>query len=113
MFTVIAGVGTRFVAAEEAGAPKKHKEVIVAAGFDDAVTTLLYTGRPLRVMNTPFVQDWEKNKQAEIKKLTSEGIVPIERILEEHPEQSMEARPWLIGKVAAVSLFHSPFRAPH
>ncbi|KAF9048290.1 2-nitropropane dioxygenase [Hymenopellis radicata] len=95
-------VGTRFVAAEEAGAPKKHKEVIVSAGFDDAVTTIIYTGRPLRVLNTPYVQDWEKNRQAEIKELTSKGIIPVEHDLEKHAEKSLEARPWLMGKVAAL-----------
>ncbi|KAF8920723.1 2-nitropropane dioxygenase [Mucidula mucida] len=95
-------VGTRFVAAEEAGAPKKHKEVIMSAGFDDAVTTIIYTGRPLRVLNTPYVQDWEKNRQAEIKELTSKGIIPVEHDLEKHAEKSLEARPWLMGKVAAL-----------
>ncbi len=91
------------MAAEEAGAPKKHKEVIMSAGFDDAVTTIIYTGRPLRVLNTPYVQDWEKNRQAEIKELTSKGIIPVEHDLEKHAEKSLEARPWLMGKVAAVS----------
>lgn len=52
------GVGTRFVASVEAGAPKIHKDMIVGAGHDDAITTVIYTGRPLRVRRTPYVEDW-------------------------------------------------------
>ena len=51
-------VGTRFVACVEASAPKIHKELIVTAGHDDTTTTLIYTGRPLRVRKTPYIMDW-------------------------------------------------------
>ena len=51
-------VGTRFVASVEASAPKAHKEAILTAGYEDAVTTLIYTGRPLRVRRTPYVDEW-------------------------------------------------------
>lgn len=51
-------VGTRFVASEEAAGPRRHKELIVEAGWDDMVKTLIYTGRPVRVYKTPFVADW-------------------------------------------------------
>ena len=51
-------VGTRFVASEEAGAPRAHKEAIVKAGYEDAVRTLIYSGRPMRVKKTPYVADW-------------------------------------------------------
>ncbi|KAK0499997.1 2-nitropropane dioxygenase [Armillaria luteobubalina] len=95
-------VGTRFVASVEAGAPKLHKELVTMAGFDDAVTTLIYTGRPLRCLKTPYVQDWETNRQDEIRELTSKGIIPAEKDLEEHPEKSISARPWLMGTVSAL-----------
>jgi NAD(P)H-dependent flavin oxidoreductase YrpB (nitropropane dioxygenase family) len=98
-------VGTRFVAAVEAGAPPMHKELIKSCGYEDAVTTLIYTGRPLRVRKTPYVKDWEENRQAEIKELTSKGIVPAVDDLDKHPEKSIEARSWLMGRVAAVC-FH-------
>ena len=42
------------------------------------------------------------NRQAEIKELTAKGILPIEHDLKEHPEKSLEARAWLIGRVAAL-----------
>ena len=95
-------VGTRFVASTEAGAPKAHKEAVLSCGYEDAVTTLIYTGRPLRVRRTPYGDDWNNNRQAEIKELTSKGILPYEHDLEQHPEKSLESRTWLIGRVAAL-----------
>jgi NAD(P)H-dependent flavin oxidoreductase YrpB (nitropropane dioxygenase family) len=95
-------VGTRFVAATEASAPKAHKDALLSAGYEDAITTLIYTGRPLRVRRTPYVEDWHNNRQEEIQELTSKGIVPAVHDIEQHPEKSMEARAWLIGRVAAL-----------
>jgi len=95
-------VGTRFVASVEAGAPKLHKELVVSAGFEDAVTTLIYTGRPLRVRKTPYVADWENNRQQEIKELTSKGVIPHYAELEKFPNKSLEGRPWLMGRVSAM-----------
>jgi NAD(P)H-dependent flavin oxidoreductase YrpB (nitropropane dioxygenase family) len=51
-------VGTRFVASTEANAPKAHKDALITAGYEDAITTIIYTGRPLRVRRTPYVEDW-------------------------------------------------------
>ncbi|KAJ7255449.1 2-nitropropane dioxygenase [Mycena haematopus] len=95
-------VGTRFVAAVEASAPQKHKDLIVSAGFEDAVTTLIFTGRPLRVRRTAYVDDWNNNRQAEIKELTGKGLLPHEVELEKHPEKSVEGRPWLMGRVSSL-----------
>ena len=55
-------VGTRFVASEEAGAPKKHKEQVLSAGYDDVVRTLVYSGRPMSVRKTPYVEEWFEPK---------------------------------------------------
>ncbi|KAJ7105489.1 2-nitropropane dioxygenase [Mycena crocata] len=95
-------VGTRFVAAEEASAPKIHKDLIVSAGFEDAVTTLIYTGRPLRVRRTDYIDDWNNNRRDEIKELTGKGILPHEVELEKHPEKSTSTRPWLMGRVSSL-----------
>ncbi|KAF8610775.1 2-nitropropane dioxygenase [Ceratobasidium sp. AG-I] len=95
-------VGTRFVASEEAGAPKRHKELIVSAGHEDIARTLIYTGRPLRVRKTPYVADWEDNRREEIKELTTKGIIPNEHEMEKHPEKSLQARTFLMGSVSAV-----------
>lgn len=51
-------VGTRFVASDEAGAPPKHKELVVTAGYDDTARTLIYSGRPMSVRRTPYVAQW-------------------------------------------------------
>ncbi|KAH7922623.1 2-nitropropane dioxygenase [Leucogyrophana mollusca] len=95
-------VGTRFVASVEAAAPKAHKDALLSASYEDAITTLIYTGRPLRVRRTPYVEDWNNNRQAEIKELTAKGIIPANHDLELHPEKSLEARTFLIGRVAAL-----------
>jgi hypothetical protein len=34
--------------------------------------------------------------------LTSHGKLPIDVDLKEHPEKSMESRPWLMGDVSAM-----------
>ncbi|KAF8315748.1 2-nitropropane dioxygenase [Cantharellus anzutake] len=95
-------VGTRFVASVEAGAPKAHKEAILSAGYGDAVRTLIFTGRPLRVRRTPYVENWEKNRQEEIKELTSQGEVPFEVDLAKNPKVMSEGRSFLLGEVSAV-----------
>lgn len=100
-------VGTRFVLSEEAGAPKAHQEAVRTAGFDDNVRTIIFTGRPLRVRKNPYIQNWEENRQAEMKELTSKGTIPVEHDLETagddiSDEMMDQARPFLMGKVAAV-----------
>ncbi|KAG9029562.1 hypothetical protein FRB95_005191 [Tulasnella sp. JGI-2019a] len=95
-------VGTRFVASIEAGAPKAHKEAVTTATLDDDIRTLIYTGRPLRVRKTAFIVDWEENRQAEMKELLSQGILPIDKDMEKYPEKAMAARPWLLGKVSGL-----------
>jgi NAD(P)H-dependent flavin oxidoreductase YrpB (nitropropane dioxygenase family) len=36
-------VGTRFVAATEAGAPPRHQKGVVGAGYHDTVRTIIFT----------------------------------------------------------------------
>jgi NAD(P)H-dependent flavin oxidoreductase YrpB (nitropropane dioxygenase family) len=120
-------VGTRFVLTHEAGAPQEHKDAVRTSGFDDNVRTLIFTGRPLRVRNNPYIQNWEENRQAEIKELTAKGVIPYESDLDklERGDKSFDPiaasaksaadgdddededvldrfRPWLMGKCAAV-----------
>ncbi|WVR04037.1 hypothetical protein IAU60_001036 [Kwoniella sp. DSM 27419] len=94
-------VGTRFVASTEAAAPKKHKELILSAGHGDANTTLIYTGRPLRVRQTDYVKSWN-NRQDEVLALTKQGKIPHDVELEKHPEKSLEGKSWLMGDVSAL-----------
>jgi NAD(P)H-dependent flavin oxidoreductase YrpB (nitropropane dioxygenase family) len=90
-------VGTRFVLSEEA---------VRTAGWDDNVRTIIFTGRPLRVRTNPYIDNWEQNRQNEIKELTGKGILPVEHDLEKMgddlDDDTMDnARPFLMGKVAA------------
>jgi len=93
-------VGTRFVASVEAGASKKHKEMLLNAGYDDIVRTLVYSGRPMSVRKTPYIEEWEKQRQDELKQLVSEGKIPVEVDVEQHPEKYPSAVTWLMGRVA-------------
>jgi len=95
-------VGTRFVASEEAGATRAHKAALLSADHGDVARTVIYTGRPLRVRRTPYVDDWEHNRQAEIKELTAKGIIPNEHEVNKHPEKSIQAVTFLMGDVAAL-----------
>jgi len=93
-------VGTRFVASEEAGAPKVHKELLLSAGYDEVVRTLIFSGRPMSVRKTPYVEEWEGPRKHEIEQLVSKGQIPHLVELEKHPENSLAGRQWLMGKVA-------------
>lgn len=100
-------VGTRFILTDEAGAPKAHQEAVRTSGFDDNIRTIIFTGRPLRVRTNSYIQNWEENRAAEIKELTSKGIIPVEHDFEklgdDIDDETMDnARPWLMGKAAAV-----------
>ncbi|KAI9662847.1 MAG: hypothetical protein M1821_007894 [Bathelium mastoideum] len=104
-------IGTRFVLSEEAGAPKAHQEAVRTSGFDDNVRTIIFTGRPLRVRMNDYIRNWEENRQSEIKELTDKGTIPVEHDMEHIPEDLSdddadklmeEARPFLMGKAAAV-----------
>ncbi|EMC93330.1 hypothetical protein BAUCODRAFT_37020 [Baudoinia panamericana UAMH 10762] len=100
-------IGTRFVLSEEAGAPKAHQEAVRTSGFDDNVRTIIFTGRPLRVRRNPYIDNWEENRQNDIKELTGKGHIPVEHDLErmgdDIDDETMDnARPFLMGKAAAV-----------
>jgi NAD(P)H-dependent flavin oxidoreductase YrpB (nitropropane dioxygenase family) len=75
-------VGTRFILTDEAGAPKTHKDAVQTAGHDDNIRTVIFTGRPMRVRNNPYINNWETERQQEIKELTSKGVIPYEADLE-------------------------------
>jgi NAD(P)H-dependent flavin oxidoreductase YrpB (nitropropane dioxygenase family) len=124
-------VGTRFVLSEESNASKAHQEAVRTAGFDDNIRTVIFSGRPLRVRNNPYVNNWETNRtstnnsafllpiygdqitdpttgQAEIKELTEKGILPVQHDLDTAGQELSEdlmdhaLHPFLMGKVAAV-----------
>jgi NAD(P)H-dependent flavin oxidoreductase YrpB (nitropropane dioxygenase family) len=91
-------VGTRFVAATEAGCSELHKQAVVSAGFDDTLRTLVVSGRPLRVRMNKYIAKWEAQPE-KIKELTEKGIVPLEKDFEEGNDVDI---PFLMGQVAGV-----------
>ncbi|MCJ1485065.1 hypothetical protein MMC06_005238 [Schaereria dolodes] len=100
-------IGTRFVLSEEAGAPKAHQDAVRTSSFDDNVRTIIFTGRPLRVRNNAYIENWENNRASEIKELTSKGVIPVEHDFEtlgdDIDDDTMDnARPFLMGQAAAV-----------
>jgi hypothetical protein len=68
------------------------------------------------VRNNPYIQNWEDNRHQEIKELTSKGIIPVEHDLDNFPDDVDDetldsARPFLMGKVAAVVTEKKPAKA--
>lgn len=102
-------VGTRFVACKEAGAPPRHQQGVIKAGYNDTIRTIIYTGRPMRVLRTPYINNWEENKAAEIKELTSQGILPVQNEVKQLEKSGKELNfqdqlnmtPLLMGQCAA------------
>jgi len=84
----------------EAGASKKHKELVLSAGYDDVIRTLIYSGRPMSVRKTPYVEDWETRRSREIQELVEQGKIPHDVELQQHPEKSIQGLFWLMGRVA-------------
>lgn len=100
-------VGTRFVAAEESGASRMHKEGVVGADFTDTLRTLVVSGRPLRVKMNEYIKNWEDQPE-KIKALTDKGIVPMAKDIEDDKDVDM---PFLMGQVAAVITDIKPAKA--
>ena len=55
----------------------------------------------------PYIENWEENRQGEIKELTERGKIPVEYDIEnmgdDVDDDTMDnARPFLMGKAAAV-----------
>ncbi|KAI9330978.1 2-nitropropane dioxygenase [Obelidium mucronatum] len=69
-------VGTRFICATEAGAPKRHQQAVLTAGYHDTYRTLIYTGRPLRILKNWYATNWEENRIQEMKDLIAAGKIP-------------------------------------
>ncbi|KAJ1568124.1 hypothetical protein HK405_003552 [Cladochytrium tenue] len=98
-------VGTRFICATEAGAPKAHQDAVIKAGYHDTTRTVIYSGRPVRCLNTSYVRSWEEDRPDQIKALTSSGKVPWmvegEAVLEKDGDVSeflMNSQPLLMGQ---------------
>jgi NAD(P)H-dependent flavin oxidoreductase YrpB (nitropropane dioxygenase family) len=67
-------VGTRFINTPEAGAWPMHKKLICEKDYSDTMRTIIYTGRPMRVLKTPYLLDMEENRADEIKQMQEMGM---------------------------------------
>ncbi|EGU80692.1 hypothetical protein NOF04DRAFT_1340559 [Fusarium oxysporum II5] len=98
-------------------------EAVRTSGHDDNIRTIIWTGRPMRVRNNDYINDWEVNRQAEIKELVSKGVIPYEADLDKLAEAASDNdsdddedlldkyRPYLMGKCAAVVNEQKPAKA--
>jgi len=101
-------VGTRFIVSKEAGAPPRHQQAVLKAGLQDTVRTVIYTGRPMRVLKTPYIDNWETNRANDIRALTGKGILPVQHDLQERADagkeinfqEQLEMTPLLMGQCA-------------
>merc|ERR1711988_1595011 len=76
-------VGTRFIASDEAGAGPMHKKRVLSADYADTIRTIIYSGRPMRIFKTPYVMDFENNRQQDIQEMQSMGIPAFVKDVEE------------------------------
>jgi nitronate monooxygenase len=61
MGAIGAWCGTAFLVAEEANQPALQKQRIVDAAAEDTVVTRLYSGKTMRNITNPLIEEWEKS----------------------------------------------------
>lgn len=66
-------MGTRFIASKEAHAADLYRQTILEASDQDTVRTRCYSGKPMRVRNNLYVEDWEA-RPAEIQPFPQQAI---------------------------------------
>jgi len=57
-------MGTRFIASREARAAMQFKERILEANGSETIVTRCYSGKPMRVIANPYVEDQERQPEA-------------------------------------------------
>lgn len=86
---------------------------LAQAGVHDTHRTLVYTGRPMRIIKNPYTVAWEEKRAPELKQLLQQGKIPVthdQDMIQKKmsgelpdlpiPEGIREAFPWLCGQVA-------------
>lgn len=92
-------MGTRFIACEEANAGPVHKRRLVECQSGDTTRTEAFTGRPCRLMKTPYVKSWEA-RPVELQELLKQGVIPWRKEIDEGKAGLSEFFPALMGQVA-------------
>jgi enoyl-[acyl-carrier protein] reductase II len=67
-------MGTRFIASAEAHAGDLYRQTILQADDTDTVRTRCYSGKPMRVMQNPYVADWE-SRPADIQPFPQQAML--------------------------------------
>ena len=98
-------VGTRFICSQEASAPKRLQQAVLKATSEDTVRSTIYTGRPLRILATPYVTNFEEYNRDKIRDAQKTGKVAVATDFEEMQNKgediSIEAKyPLLMGQAA-------------
>jgi len=88
-------VGTRFICSDEAGAGPLHKKRVLEAQYEDTIRTIIYTGRPCRVLKTPYSVEFEAKRQADIEQAVQIGLPAW--IMDVDPEKMEGANPSSVG----------------
>lgn len=88
-------VGTRFICCDEAGAGPLHKKRVMEADYSDTIRTIIYSGRPMRVLKTPYSVDFEENRQQDIRDAIPSGLPAW--IMDMDPEKLEGANPSSVG----------------
>ena len=96
-------VGTRFVASTEATAGPRHKNFIVKTNSDETVRTLIFSGRPMRVFKSNYIQDWQSKRPLERDELLKSGKRPYKTDLVANDEKGtpldfIETYPMIYGQ---------------
>lgn len=92
-------VGTRFIACEEANAGPVHKKRIMDATSVDTTRTEIFTGRPCRLLKTPYVKSWD-GREGEIQESLKQGLIPWQEELKQEKASLSEFFPALMGQCA-------------
>ncbi|KAF1812763.1 2-nitropropane dioxygenase [Eremomyces bilateralis CBS 781.70] len=97
-------VGTRFILCEESGSGAEHQEAVRSADHGQIVRTTIFSGRPMHVRSTPYIERWISKRQDEMQALQAKGIIPLQNDFDKFPddaELTENAFPMIMGKVAA------------
>jgi len=80
------GIGTRFILSEESGASDWHKAQLQKARHGDIIRSIIFSGRLLHSLATPYLRKWEEDRRHEMLTLQAKGIVPVQHDLKQHPD---------------------------
>eukprot|EP00927_Polykrikos_kofoidii_P053093 TRINITY_DN4727_c0_g1_i1.p1 TRINITY_DN4727_c0_g1~~TRINITY_DN4727_c0_g1_i1.p1 ORF type:complete len:402 (+),score=89.37 TRINITY_DN4727_c0_g1_i1:70-1206(+) len=88
-------VGTRFIACEEAAAGPLHKKRVLEADYDSTMRTIMYTGRPMRILKTPYAVEFDEKRRDEIAEMQEIGFPAWVKDVD--PEVFVGANPSSVG----------------